>query len=98
MMTMEQQLINELIRLLCKAGAESFVGNFQKEIDHDGSPGKWTSTEVTEATQYIKYINDYFGRDEAVAIITSLMGRYNILSSEFSLNDGSEKIGVGEIH
>lgn len=75
---MEQTLINELIKLLCKSGCETFVGNFQRLVDQDGQKGQWTPSEVAEAVQYIKYINDYFGKDEAVAIITSLVAKYNV--------------------
>jgi hypothetical protein len=75
---MEHSLINQLIRLLCKGGAETFVGNFQKEIDQDNKPEEWSPSEIKEACEYIKYINEYFGRDEAVAIVTSLIAKYDI--------------------
>jgi hypothetical protein len=96
---MEQALINELIRLLCKGGAETFVGNFQREIDDDHQPNRWTQKEINEAVDYLKYINDYFGKDEAVAIITSLVAQYNINLNDLSLRPepAAEKIGVGEI-
>lgn len=96
---MEQALINELIRLLCRSGGETFVGNFQKEINEDGVEEKWSSEEINEAVSYIKYINGYFGRDEAVAIITSLVSKYNIDPATLSMAQPatSEKIGVGEV-
>jgi hypothetical protein len=81
----EQILINELIRLLCKGGGETFVGNFQKDINQDGKPEAWTSTEIQEAVQYMKYINEFFGKDEAVAIITSLITRYNINVNDLAI-------------
>jgi hypothetical protein len=94
---MEHELINELIRLLCKAGAEAFVGNLQKEVDQDLQPERWKPNEVQEAVKYLKYINDYFGRDEAMAIITSLLARYNLSLNDFQSSEDSQKIGVGEI-
>jgi hypothetical protein len=92
---MEQALINELIRLLCKSGGETFVGNFQKEINEDGQTEKWTQLEVGDAVNYIKYINEYFGRDEAIAIITSLIAKYNININDLALRPDSEKVAVG---
>ncbi len=88
--TMEHNLINQLIRLLCKSGAESFVGNFQKEVDKDGEPQRWTPEEVRQASEYVKYINEYFGRDEAVAIITSLVAKYNININDLALRPASK--------
>jgi hypothetical protein len=75
---MEQALINELISLLCRAGGETFVGNFQRDINADGNFQEWTREEIAEAIPYIKYINEYFGKDEAVAIVTALVAKYNI--------------------
>lgn len=96
---MEQVLINELIRLLCKGGGETFVGNFQKEINEDNQTEKWTQAEIGEAINYIKYINEYFGRDEAMAIVISLTAKYNININDLALrqNFTSEKIRIREI-
>jgi hypothetical protein len=82
---MEQSLINELVKLLCKSGCETFVGNYQKMIDHDLHAEKWTEQEVREAREHIQYINEYFGKDEAIAIITSLVARYNINVNDLQL-------------
>jgi hypothetical protein len=82
---MEHSLINQLIRLLCKSGAETLVGNFQKEIEADNNSQQWTSKEIKEACEYIKYINEYFGRGEAVAIVTSLIAKYNISLEDLAL-------------
>jgi hypothetical protein len=97
-MESEQILINELIRLLCKGGGETFVGNFQKEINQDGKPQQWTTSEIQEAVQYMKYINEYFGKDEAVAIITSLITRYNINVNDLAIRPDldQKKRVVGE--
>jgi hypothetical protein len=75
---MEQALINELIRLLCKSGGETFVGNFQRDVDANGNFATWTPAELAEAVPYLQYMNEYFGRDEAVAIVTALIAKYNI--------------------
>ena len=86
---MEQTLINELIKLLCRAGGETFVGNFQKEIDKDGQHQAWTPEEIGEAVNHIRYMNEYFGRDEAVAIITALTAKYNIDVADLALRQSS---------
>jgi hypothetical protein len=93
---MEQTLINELIKLLCKGGGETFVGNFQKEINSDNENEKWTKHEIAEAVHYISYINEFFGKDEAVAIITSLITRYNINVNDLALRPdvNSQKIAM----
>lgn len=87
---MEHSLINQLIRLLCKSGAEAFVGNFQKEVDRDGELQHWTPEEIRQACEYVKYINEYFGRDEAVAIITSLVAKYNINIDDLALRPSTK--------
>ena len=88
----EHALINELIRLLCKGGGETFVGNFQRQIDSDGSDESWTNSEIGEAVSYISYINEYFGKDEAVAIITSLVTRYNINLDDLALRPSNASL------
>jgi predicted transcriptional regulator len=75
---MEQVLIKELIKLMCKSGCETFVGNFQKDIREVNLSEKWTDAEIEEAVAYVKYMNEYFGKDEAVAVVTSLIAKYNI--------------------
>jgi hypothetical protein len=82
---MKQELINELIKLLCKAGGETFVGNFQKDIDKDGRHSEWSDAEIAEAVNYIRYMNEYFGKDEAVAIVTALIAKYNIDVNDLAL-------------
>src|SRR5688500_1694762 len=93
---MEQVLINELIKLMCKSGGETFVGNFQKVTDKDGQPENCTSAEIKEAIQYIRYINEYFGVDEASAIITSVAAKYNINVGQLTVTQvPAEKLGMG---
>ena len=85
---MEQVLINELIKLLCKGGCEALVGNFQKVMNLDGHPEQWSETEIAEAIQYVRYINEFFGKDEAVAVVTSLVAKYNINPDDLALRPG----------
>ena len=92
---MEQALINELVRLLCKSGGETFVGNFQRCIDQDQKTEEWTPQEITEAVHYVKYINEYFGRDEAIAIITSLLAKYNLSIKDLALGQPSASVKLG---
>jgi hypothetical protein len=93
---MEHILINELIRLLCKGGCESFVGNFQRDLDSDGNSMHWNKDEIEEAIHYLKYINEYFGKEEARAMVTSLIVKYNININEISVTKVSaESLGLG---
>jgi hypothetical protein len=94
---MEHALINELIKLLCKAGGESFVGNFQKDIDSDGNHDQWTPDEIAEAVDQIRYMNEYFGKDEAVAIVTALIAKYNIDVNDLALRPTNGEMGVGKL-
>lgn len=82
---MEQVLINELVKLLCKGGCEALVGNFQKVMTIDGRHEQWTEHEVAEAIHYVKYINEFFGKDEAVAVVTALIAKYNINPEDLAL-------------
>ncbi|MBT1703659.1 hypothetical protein [Chryseosolibacter indicus] len=93
---MEQTLINELIKLMCRSGGEHFVGNFQKEINEEGEAEAWTKKEIEEAVNHIRYMNDYFGKEEAIAVITNLIARYNVDVKEVSLreNTAHQKIGM----
>jgi|GEM_PF-2773881 len=91
---MEHALINELIKLLCKSGGETFVGNFQKDIDVDGDQEKWTPDEIVEAVDHLRYMNEYFGKDEAVAIITSLIAKYNVDVSDLALRPANGDTAV----
>jgi hypothetical protein len=90
----EHALINELIRLLCKGGGETFVGNFQRQINTDNQYEAWTEGEIGEAVNYVSYINEYFGKDEAVAIITSLITRFNINLNDLALRPTGAPIKI----
>lgn len=92
---MEQILINELIKLMCRGGGEHFIGNFQKEINEDGEAEPWTEKEIEEAVSHVKYMNDYFGRKEAVAIITNLIARYNIDVKDVALRNNTAHQNIG---
>ena len=95
---MEQILIHELIRLLCKSGCEALIGNFQREINEDGNPAAWIPSETNEAIHHIKYLNEYFGKDEAVVIITSLIARYNINVQELPITKlPAQDLGLGAL-
>ena len=92
---MEQTLINELIKLMCKGGCESFVGNFQKDTTVFAPRGNWTPEEVEEAIHYIGYMNEYFGKQEAVAVITSLIAKFHISLNDLSIpKTPEEKVGL----
>ena len=92
---MEQVLINELIDLMCKGGCEAFVGNFQRDATVIATREKWTEAEITEAVNYVRYMNEYFGKQEAIAVITSLVSKFHITLDDISIpKTADEKVGL----
>lgn len=92
---MEQVLINELINLMCKGGCEAFVGNFQRDAAVLAPKESWTEAEVAEAINYVRYMNEYFGKQEAVAVITSLVAKFHISLDELTIpRTSTDKVGL----
>ena len=92
---MEQALINELINLMCKAGCEAFVGNFQRDATVIAPRQNWTEAEIAEAVNYVRYMNEYIGKQEAIAVITSLVSKFHISLKDISIpNTAEEKVGL----
>lgn len=75
---MEQQLINQLIALLCKAGSNSLIKDLLRETDQDGDARHWTVEEIENANNYLTWINKNFGAGDAMVIISNLVKEYNI--------------------
>lgn len=91
----EQELINELISLMCKGGCESFVGNFQRDATMLAPRKTWTDADVREAVGYVRYMNEYFGKQEAIAVITSLVSKFHISQEELTIpRSPEEKVGL----
>jgi hypothetical protein len=94
-MTKESILINELIALMCKGGCESFVGNFQRDATALAPRESWTEKDIEEAIHFVRYMNEYFGKQEAIAVITSLISRFHVSLADISIpRDASEKVGL----
>ena len=92
---MEQVLINELITLMCKSGCESFVGNFQQDATVISPRSSWTQQEISEAIHYVRYMNEYFGKQEAIAVITSLIAKFHISQQDLAIPKTSqESVGL----
>jgi hypothetical protein len=75
---MEQQLINQLIALLCKSGGRPIIQDLLRETDQDGDNRNWTVEEIENASNYLTWINKNFGAADATAIITNLVNEYKI--------------------
>jgi hypothetical protein len=75
---MEQQLINQLITLLCKGGSSSLIRDLLRETDQDGDTRNWTVEEIENANNYLTWINKSFGASDAIVIINNLVKEYNI--------------------
>lgn len=94
-MSKKSVLINELIALMCKGGCESFVGNFQRDATALSPREEWSDTDVEEAIHYVRYMNEYFGKQEAVAVITSLISKFHVSLEDISVPRSSrEKVGL----
>lgn len=94
-MNMEQVLINELINLMCKSGCESFVGNFQRDATVLAPRPSWTPPDVEEAVQYVRYMSEYFGKQEAIAVITSLVAKFHISLGDLTIPSTPQaKVGL----
>ena len=92
---MEHVLINELINLMCKGGCESFVGNFQREATGLSPDASWSEQDIAEAVRYVRYINEYFGKQEAIAVITSLISRFHISLEDITIpKTANDKVGL----
>lgn len=92
---MEQVLINELIALMCKSGCEAFVGNFQRDATVISPRNSWTQEHISEAIQYVRYMNEYFGKQEAIAVITSLIAKFHISEQDLTIPKTSqESVGL----
>lgn len=75
---MEQQLINQLITLLCKGGSSSLIKDLIRETDQDGDARYWTVEEIENANNYLTWINKSFGTSDAMVIINNLAREYRI--------------------
>ena len=78
---MEQQLINQLITLLCKGGSSSLIKDLIRETDLDGDSRHWTVEEIENANNYLTWINKNFSAADAMAIVNNLRREYNLDSS-----------------
>ena len=92
---MERELINELIKLMCKGGCESFVGNFQKDATVLAPRPTWTGSDIQEAIEYVRYMNEYFGKPEAIAVVTALISKFHITMNELTIpKTSADKVGL----
>jgi hypothetical protein len=92
---MEQVLINELISLMCKGGCEAFVGNFQRDGTVLSPKPAWTQSDIEEAIHYVRYMNEYFGKAEAIAVITSLVSKFHVTVDDLTIpRTAADKVGL----
>lgn len=85
---MEQQLINELIRMIDKMGGRAVMKDLIDQVDTDGNPRHWTPAELEKAIDYVKWQNSYFGTADAMAIIQVLIEKYHLPAEVFSRRAG----------
>jgi hypothetical protein len=81
---MEQELINELIRLIGKMGGKALMKELIEEVDTDGNPKVWTPEELGNALNFVQWQNNYFSRSDVMAIIEILLEKYNLRPEELT--------------
>lgn len=80
---------------MCKGGCEAFVGNFQRDGALVAPKSSWTESDIAEAIQYVRYMNEYFGKQEAIAVITSLVSKFHISLADLTIPaTAKEKVGL----
>jgi hypothetical protein len=85
---MEQQLINQFISLLCKAGSSSLIKDLLRETDQDGDSRNWTVEEIENAINYLTWINKNFTAADATVIVNNLVRDYKLNVSELQNTQG----------
>lgn len=75
---MEQQMINQLITLVSKAGGRHLIKDLIRETDQDGDNRNWTVEEIENATNYLHWINKNFSSADAMNIVSNLSADYKI--------------------
>jgi hypothetical protein len=75
---MEQQMINQLITLICKSGGRYLIKDLVRETDQDGDNRNWTVEEMENATNYLYWINKNFSTADAMNIVNNLSSEYKI--------------------
>jgi hypothetical protein len=83
---MEQEFINQLICLIRKSGGGAFVRRLWTEVDENNNTREWTEDEIINGVNHIRWVNEYFGRDEALTVIRELLNKYHITLEDISLN------------
>ena len=86
---MDQPLINALIKLIAKAGGGSLIKDLIRQVDENGNPKVWTTSEIVRATEFVEWQIQNFGTAEATAMIESLLRKYNIDPDDLRLSDES---------
>jgi hypothetical protein len=85
---MEQQLINNLICFIRKAGGESFIKNLL--VNGDNANRVWTADEIAHAVDHTQWVNDFFGQSDAAVVISKLLEIYHIDVNDLSLRSADQ--------
>jgi|SRR5687767_2851547 hypothetical protein len=95
-----EQLVNELLKLISKSGGASMITELIHRITEDDHATAWQQEEVEKATAYVRDLNTYFSRVDAVEIIENLIEKFHIRLEDIRVRESEgfdEKIGVGEL-
>lgn len=82
---------------MCKAGREASAGNVQRDETVLSLKPTWSEAQIAEAVHFVRYMNEYFGKQEAVAVILlpPLFQKFHISIQDLTIpeTDG-EKVGL----
>jgi len=84
----EQQLINAFMKLTAKVGAGDLIRELVQQVDENGNPKAWSPGEMERAIHFINMHVENFGKEEAVAVIRTLMKKFAVDVSD--LHDREE--------
>jgi hypothetical protein len=81
---LEQQLINAFMKLTAKVGAGNLVKELVQAVDHDGNPKAWSAEEMEQAIAFINMQVERFGKNEAAAVVSTLLKKFNLSTEDFN--------------
>jgi hypothetical protein len=75
---MEQQLINEMIKLMDRVGMAHMIPWMVKKVTEQVEPPLWTAGELQQAIDDVQTATVEFGETQAVALAKALRERFPV--------------------
>lgn len=83
---MEQQLINNLLKLITLAGGGDLVRDLSKDVNDHDNPKSWDTVKVQKAVEITQWQIDNFGTSDAIVIVENLVSAYNLPAEALQKN------------